>query len=60
MDAINLETAEIIRIAVVAVILLGGLALLRFALKLTAKILTIGCLGVALVLGALVALSLFN
>ncbi len=60
MDAINLETAEIIRIAVVGVILLGGLALLRFALKLTAKILTLGCLGIVLIVGAMAALALLN
>lgn len=60
MDILNLETAEIIRIAVVGVVLLGGLALLRFALKLTAKILTLGCLGIALIVGAMAALALLN
>ena len=58
MESLNLTTAELVRIIVVAVVLLGGLALLRWALKLTARILALGCLGILVVLAVLVVMGM--
>ena len=58
MESLNLTTAELVRIIVVAVVLLGGLALLRWALKLTARILALGCLGILAVLAVLVVMGM--
>lgn len=53
-----METAEIIRIAIVAVVLLGGLVLLKFALKIATRVLALGCLGIVAVLAVLVVLAM--
>ena len=55
MEQLNLESAELIRIAVITVVLLVGLGLLRLAFKLTKHLLTMGCLGI-LVLAAVLTL----
>lgn len=53
-----METAEIVRIAIIALVLLGGLMLLRFAFKLASRVLALGCVGILLVLGVLVVLAM--
>ncbi len=58
VDFVNMETAEIIRIAIVAVVLLGGLVLLKFALKIATRVLALGCLGIVAVLAVLVVLAM--
>ena len=60
MDFLGLESAELLRIVVVGVILLLGLGVLRFFLKLTARVLTGGCLAIILILAALVVLGSVN
>ena len=50
MDSFNLTTAELQRIIILAVILLVGLGVLKWALKLTARLVTLGCLGILIVL----------
>jgi len=58
LESLNLTTAELVRIIVVAVVLLGGLALLRWVLKLTTRILALGCLGILVVLAVLVVMGM--
>lgn len=57
MESLNLESAELTQIIIVAVILLGGLGLLKLTLKLTARVLMLGCLGIVIVLAVLIALG---
>ena len=50
MDTLlNLESAEIIRLIVIAAVLLFGLFLARLAFKLTASLMRIGCLAIFLI-----------
>ena len=53
----DLTTAEIVRILVVAVVLLAALGLLKWLLKLTTKILTIGCFAVVIIVAIMVILG---
>ena len=50
MDTLlNMESAEIIRLIVIAAVLLFGLFLARLAFKLTASLMRIGCLAIFLI-----------
>ena len=60
MEGLNLDSAELIRIIVIAVVLLGGLALLRVTLKLATRVLMLGCLGIVAVLAVLIALGMMS
>lgn len=57
MNVLNMETAELVRIVIVAVVLLAALGLLRLAFKLTMKVLALGCLGIVIVIGVMLVLS---
>ena len=57
MESLNLESAELVRLVVVGVILLGGLAVLRWVFKLTTRILTMGCLGAVVILAVLLIMA---
>lgn len=57
MESLNLESAELTQIIIVAVILLGGLGLLKLTLKLATRVLMLGCLGIVIVLAVLIALG---
>ena len=58
MEQLNLESAELIRIAVITVVLLVGLGLLRLAFKLTKRLLTMGCLGILVLATVLTFLAM--
>lgn len=60
MENLNLETAELVRLVVVGVILLGGLAVLRWVLKLTTRILAIGCLGAFVILAVMFIMGVMS
>ncbi|MBN1313884.1 MAG: hypothetical protein JXA42_00380 [Anaerolineales bacterium] len=57
MNSLNLESAEIVRILIVAVALIGALGLLKLAFKLTKRILMLGCLGIVIILGVMLVLA---
>lgn len=58
MNLVNLESAELIRIAIIGVILLAGLGLLRLAFKITQRILTLGCLGILIITAILTVVAM--
>ena len=58
MENLNLESAELTRIIIVAVVLLGGLGLLRLTLKLATRVLMLGCLGIVIVLAVMLVLGM--
>lgn len=58
MESLNLESAELIRIAIVALVLFAGLGLLRLTLKLATRILMFGCVGIVVVLAVLLVLGM--
>jgi len=58
MESLNLESAELIRIAIVALVLFIGLGLLRVTLKLATRVLMLGCVGIVVILAVLVALGM--
>jgi hypothetical protein len=58
MESLNLESAELIRIAIVALVLFAGLGLLRVTLKLATRVLMLGCVGIVVILAVLVALGM--
>jgi hypothetical protein len=60
MDLVGLESAELVRIVILGVILLVGLGVLRFVLRLTARVLAGGCLAIVLIVVALVLLAAGN
>ena len=60
MESLNLESAELMRIAVIAVILLVGLGLLKLTLKLATRVLMLGCLGIVIVLAVMLALGIMS
>ncbi|MCC6602540.1 MAG: hypothetical protein IT327_04990 [Anaerolineae bacterium] len=61
MDALlNLETAELTRLVIIAVVLLVGLFLARLAFKLTASLMRIGCLAVFLIVAAIALMQMFG
>jgi hypothetical protein len=60
MESLNLESAELIRIAIVALVLFVGLGLLRLTLKLATRVLMLGCAGIVVILAVLVALAMMG
>jgi len=60
LESLNLESAELTRIIIIAVILLGGLGLLKLTLKLATRVLMLGCLGIVIVLAVLIALGVMS
>ncbi len=58
MESLNLSSAEIVRLLVVAVVLLVGLGFLKWVLKATIKMVALGCLGTVVVVGILLVLAL--
>jgi hypothetical protein len=60
MEYLGLESAELLRIVVLGVILLIGLGVLRLVLRLTARVLAGGCLAIILIIAALVVLARVN
>jgi hypothetical protein len=60
MEYVGLDSAELLRIVVLGVILLVGLGVLRLVLKLTARVLAGGCLAIILIIATLVVLALVN
>lgn len=58
MESLNLESAELTRIAIVALVLFVGLGLLRLTLKLATRILMFGCVGIVIVLAVLLVLGM--
>ena len=57
MESLNLTSPELVRIIVIAVVLVLGLGVLRWVLKLTARILALGCLGITAVVVVLIVLG---
>jgi hypothetical protein len=55
LESLNLTSPE--SIIVIAVVLLLGLGVLRWVLKLTARILALGCLGITAVVVVLIVLG---
>ena len=60
MDSLNLETTEIVRLAIIAVALFAALGLFRLVFKTTKRLLTIGCLGILIILAVLVVLAVLG
>ncbi|NOR83185.1 MAG: hypothetical protein GQ526_06795 [Ardenticatenales bacterium] len=58
MESWNLTSAEMVRILVLAVILFAGLGILRWVLKMTTRVLTLGCLGIVVLLALLAAIQM--
>ena len=57
MEFLGLDSAELLRIVILGVILLAGLGVLRLVLKLTARVVAGGCLAIILIIAALVVLA---
>jgi hypothetical protein len=61
MDTLlNMETAELTRLVIIAVVLLVGLFLARLAFKLTASLMRIGCLAIFLIVAAIALMQMFG
>ena len=61
MDSIlNLETAEITRLVIIAAVLLVGLFFARLAFKLTASIMRLGCLAIFFIVAAIALMQMFR
>ena len=64
MDALSqlvgLAPQQLTQLIILAAVLMVGLFLLRFFLKLTATLFRVGCFGVLLILAAVYVLSLLN
>ena len=60
MEILNLESAELLNMAIIAAVLVGGLALLRVTLKLATKVLMLGCLGIVLILAVVLAFGMMS
>ena len=61
MDTLlNLESAEIIRLIVIAAVLLFGLFLARLAFKLTASLMRIGCLAIFLIVAGIALIQMLG
>jgi len=58
VESWNLTSAEMVRILVLAVILFAGLGILRWVLKMTTRVLTLGCLGIVVLLALLAAIQM--
>ena len=60
MDSIlNLESAEITRLVIIAAVLLVGLFFARLAFKLTASIMRMGCLAIFFIVAAIALMQMF-
>lgn len=57
---LNMETAELTRLVIIAVVLLVGLFLARLAFKLTASLMRIGCLAIFLIVAAIALMQMFG
>lgn len=57
---LNMETAELTRLAIIGVVLLVGLFFARLAFKLTASLMRIGCLAIFLIVAAIALLQMFG
>lgn len=57
---LNMETAELTRLVIIAVVLLVGLFFARMAFKLTASLMRIGCLAIFLIVAAIALLQMFG
>lgn len=60
LESLGLEPAELTRIFVIAVILLGGLGLLKLTLKVATRVLMLGCLGIVVILAVMIALGVMS
>ncbi len=60
MESLNLESAELLNLAIIAVVLLGGLALLRVTFKLATRVLMLGCLGIVIILAVVLAVGMMS
>ncbi len=61
MDALlNMETAELTRLVIIAVVLLVGLFLARMAFKLTASLMRLGCLAIFLIVAAIALMQMLG
>ena len=58
MESLNLTSAEMVRILVLAVILFAGLGILRWVMKMTTRFLALGCLGIVVLLALLVVFQM--
>lgn len=59
-QAIGISVAELTQLLVLGGVLLVGLFLLRAALKLTATLFRLGCLGILFIVAAIYAFRLFG
>lgn len=61
MDSFSqlLTSQELTQLVIVGLVLLVGLLFLRFAFKLTATLIRVGCIGIIIIVGLLFALQLF-
>jgi hypothetical protein len=60
LESLNLESAELLNLAIIAVVLLGGLALLRVTFKLATRVLMLGCLGIVIILAVVLAVGMMS
>jgi hypothetical protein len=58
LDSLNLESSELLTAAVIAIVLFGGLGLLRVTLKLATRVLMLGCLGIVIILAVVLAIGM--
>ena len=56
---LNMESAEITRLVIIAAVLLVGLFFARLAFKLTASIVRMGCLAIFFIVAAIALLQMF-
>lgn len=57
MEAIGMQSDDLLRIVLLACALLVGLGVLRLVLKLTARVVAGGCLAIILIVAALLLLA---
>jgi hypothetical protein len=57
VESLNLTSAEMVRILGLAVILFAGLGILKWILKMTTRVLALGCLGIVVLLALLVVIQ---
>lgn len=57
---LGLTSQEFIQLVILAIGLLIGLFILRAIFKLTATVLRMGCIGIALIVGVILLLQLFS
>ena len=54
-----INNSDLTQLAILAVVLVIGLVIIRFAFKLTATLVRVGCVLILLIVGTLFVLSLF-